>query len=139
MNQTTGYSGRPLVQKLGIKPGYRVFIWHPPEGYAATLGDLPGDVVRLKRRGQNLDFIQLFSRTVRDLNREFPVAKAAMKMNAMLWVSWPKKSSPLAGELDENIVRQVGLSTGLVDVKVAAIDPDWSGLKFVYRLKDRNH
>lgn len=132
-----GYSSRTLPEKLGLKPGDRAAILFAPEGYQATLGELPPRVKILGGRGGQLDFIQLFARSRTDLERAFARAAARLKPDGMLWISWPKQSSPLAGDLNENIVREVGLSVGLVDVKVAAIDYDWSGLKFVYRLKDR--
>ena len=132
-----GYSTRTLPAKLGLKSGDRAAILHAPKGYLATLGELPPQVEILSGRASRLDFIQLFVRSRSDLERAFAKAAARLKPAGMLWISWPKKSSPLAGDLNENIVREVGLSVGLVDVKVAAIDHDWSGLKFVYRLKDR--
>ncbi|MGH2619026.1 MAG: DUF3052 family protein [Anaerolineales bacterium] len=133
-----GYSTRTLPAKLGLKSGDRVTILYAPEGYQATLGELPPQVKILTGRASQLDFIQLFARSRTDLEQDFAKAAARLKPDGMLWISWPKQSSPLAGELNENIVREVGLSVGLVDVKVAAIDDDWSGLKFVYRLKDRS-
>jgi hypothetical protein len=132
-----GYSARTLPEKLGLKSGIRAAILYSPEGYLATLGELPTLVKFLGGRASQLDFIQMFARSRTDLERTFAKAAARLKPDGMLWISWPKQSSPLAGDLNENIVREVGLSLGLVDVKVAAIDYDWSGLKFVYRLKDR--
>lgn len=132
-----GYSSRTLPEKLGLKPGDRAAILYSPEGYLTTLGELPLQVKLLGGRAGQLDFIQIFARSAANLERTFAKAASRLKSDGMLWVSWPKKSSPLAGDLTENIVREVGLSVGLVDVKVAAIDYDWSGLKFVYRLKDR--
>jgi len=132
-----GYSTRTLPAKLGLKSGDRAAILYAPKGYLSTLGELPPQVKILGGRASQLDFVQLFARSRTDLVRTFASAAARLKPDGMLWISWPKKSSPLAGELNENIVREVGLSVGLVDVKVAAIDYDWSGLKFVYRLKDR--
>ena len=132
-----GYSGTPLVKKLGIKPGHRVRFAGAPAGYDKTLGALPDDVnVASSTRG-TFDFIQVFATRRADLERRFGVLKKALCVNGMLWVSWPKKSSPLASDLDEGGVRSTGLSHGLVDVKICAVDDDWSGLKFVYRLRDR--
>lgn len=132
-----GYSTRTLPAKLGLKSGDRAALLFAPEGYLATLGQLPPQVKILGGRASQLDFIQLFARSRADLDRTFAKAAGRLKPDGMLWISWPKQSSSLAGDLNENIVRAVGLSIGLVDVKVAAIDFDWSGLKFVYRLKDR--
>lgn len=140
-----GYSGTPLIQKLGIKPGGRVCILSAPPGYAKTLGPLPADVTLLSRLGKahSLDFIHFFALRSRQLRVKFAELKTALRFDGSLWISWPKRSSDLIrqsqveSDLDENIVRQIGLEAGLVDVKVAAVDETWSGLKFVYRLQDR--
>jgi hypothetical protein len=134
-----GYSGTPLIQKLGIKPGGRVCILNAPPGYATTLGPLPPDVVLLSRLGKphSLDFIQVFALQSRQLSVKFAELKTALRFDGSLWISWPKKSSQVKSDLDENKIRQMGLDVGLVDVKVAAVDEIWSGLKFVYRLQDR--
>jgi len=134
-----GYSGTPLIQKLGIKPGQRICIVNAPKGYQKTLGALPGSVKNLARLGKPhaLDFIHFFTKELAALASEFPKLKAALAFDGTLWISWAKKSAKVASDLDENIVRQLGLGIGLVDVKVAAIDETWSGLKFVYRVKDR--
>jgi hypothetical protein len=132
-----GYSATPLVKKLGIKPGARVRFVGAPDGYAALLGPLPEGVqVRQSTRGP-LDFIHLFASRRSELERRFAALKGALASDGMLWVSWPKRSSSLPTDLDENLVRRIGLDGGLVDVKVCAVDDDWSGLKFVYRLRDR--
>lgn len=134
-----GYSGTPLVRKLGIKPGGRVCILNAPPGYAKTLGPLPAAVALLSRLGKphSLDFIQFFTLQSRQLRVKFAELKTALRFDGSLWVSWPKKSSQVESDLDENIIRHIGLEAGLVDVKVAAVDETWSGLKFVYRLQDR--
>ena len=132
-----GYSGKPLVTKLGMKPGQRCSWMQAPEHYAGLLGKLPDGVEALGPRAADLDMLHLFVRDQRSLTREFPKAKRRIKPNGSLWVSWPKLSSKLKSDLTENVVREVGLANGLVDVKVAAIDDDWSGLRFMYRLKDR--
>jgi hypothetical protein len=113
-------------------------ILNAPAHYLDLLGELPPDVVvAAEETSIPLDFIHLFLTKREDLERAFPQAKDQLSETGMLWVSWPKQSSNLRGDLKENIVREIGLSNGLVDVKVAAIDADWSGLKFVYRLQDR--
>ncbi|HNP06444.1 MAG TPA: hypothetical protein PKN99_02405 [Cyclobacteriaceae bacterium] len=83
------------------------------------------------------DFIHLFVKEKKRFGREFLKLKTELKKDGMLWVSWPKKSSKVASDLDENIIRDYGLANGLVDVKVCAVDEVWSGLKFMYRVKDR--
>ncbi len=134
-----GYSGTPLIKKLGITPGQRVCILNAPQGYEKTLGALPTSVKNLVGLGKPhaLDFIHLFTKELAELANQFPKLKAALTFDGTLWISWPKKSAKMSSDLDENIVRRLGLSNGLVDVKVAAIDEIWSGLKFVYRLTDR--
>lgn len=132
-----GYSKRSLVEKLGIKSGQRVAILHAPSDYVALLAPLPNQVVWLEELGEELDFIQFFTTSCQELAVRFPQLKASLAYKGMLWISWPKRTAKMPTDLDENIIRELGLMHELVDVKVAAIDQTWSGLKFVYRLKDR--
>jgi hypothetical protein len=132
-----GYSKRPLAEKLGIKSGQKIFIANAPAGYAETLGKLPDKVLVGKPLDGACDFIQFFSREKSGLESEFPRLKKKLAKTGSLWISWPKGASKVNTDLDENIVRQIGLKNGLVDVKVCAVDEVWSGLKFVFRLKDR--
>ena len=132
-----GYSGKPLVEKLGIRPGYRISVANAPGHYLRLLGKLPEGVVLLAGRASGLDILHLFVVDGGQLTEVFPRAKQRIKPSGMLWVSWPKQTSGLKSDLNENVVREIGLAHGLVDVKVAAIDLDWSALKFVYRTKDR--
>jgi hypothetical protein len=132
-----GYSGTPLIKKLGIKPGHCVTFIGAPKDYAATLGKLPPEVLVSRRPNGTLDFIQLFVRDRSELQSELPRAQRALAPDGMLWVSWPKKASGIATDLNENIIRDFALASGLVDVKVCAVDETWSGLKLVYRLRDR--
>jgi hypothetical protein len=131
-----GYSGTPLVKKLGIKPGSNIVLANAPSDYATEL-DLPPDVTVNSRSGKPLDFAQLFVKSEKELQREFSEYAKRLNASGMLWVSWPKKSSGVSTNLSENIVRGIGLAVGLVDVKVCAVNEVWSGLKFVVRLKDR--
>jgi hypothetical protein len=131
-----GYSGTPLVKKLGIKPGSNIVLVNAPSDYATEL-DLPPDVTVNSRSGKPLDFAQLFVKSEKELQREFSEYAKRLNASGMLWVSWPKKSSGVSTNLSENIVRDIGLAVGLVDVKVCAVNEVWSGLKFVVRLKDR--
>jgi hypothetical protein len=135
VKKPAGYSGTPLVAKLGIKAGARVRIVNPPAGFAETLGTLP-DGVTSASRGV-LDFAMLFVTRRVDLVKRFSGLRDRLAPAGMLWVSWPKQSSGAATDLTENVVRAVGLELGLVDVKVCAVDSTWSGLKFVKRLRDR--
>jgi hypothetical protein len=132
---TFGYSGTPLIKKLGIKPGARLQFVSEPKALAGLLGDLP-DGSRIASRG-TLDFAILFVKSQSDLQKRFARLRDRLESNGMLWVAWPKKTSGVATDLTEGVVRTFGLESGLVDVKVCAIDDTWSGLKFVRRLKDR--
>ena len=134
-----GYSGTPLIQKLGIRPGMRICILKAPQGYEKTLRALPNSIKNFVglNADHSLDFIHFFTTELADLGKIFPKLKTALAYNGTLWISWPKKASKVLTTLNENVVRDLGLSTGLVDVKVAAIDEIWSALKFVYRVKDR--
>jgi hypothetical protein len=131
-----GYSGTPLVKKLGIKPGFNIAFVNAPSGFVKEL-DLPSGVIINSRSRQPVDFALLFVKSEKELKTEF--SECAKKLNAsgMLWVSWPKKSSGVTTDLSEGTVRAIGLAAGLVDVKICAVDDVWSGLKFVFRLKDR--
>ena len=132
-----GYSGTPLPKKLGIKDGFRVcFVDAPPEVRMELTPALAG--CKIMRDGEAAcDFAMIFSKSKGTLVNEFKRLTRQLAPAGMLWVSWPKKSSGVASDLNENIVRETGLAAGLVDVKVCAITEVWSGLKFVRRLKDR--
>jgi len=132
-----GYSGKPLVQKLGIKDGWAIAILNAPRGYDRLLGKLPQRVTRRPTVAGTLDFIQFFTDSKRELERRFPALERALAPAGMLWISWPKQASGVATDLTENVIREIGLAHQLVDVKVAAVDAVWSGLKFVRRVKDR--
>jgi hypothetical protein len=131
-----GYSGTPLVKKLGIKPGFNIAFVSAPQAYANDL-NLPPEVSVNSRSGKLLDFAQLFVKSEKELKTTFPEYAGRLNASGMLWVSWPKKSSGVPTDLSENLVREIGLAAGLVDVKICAVDEVWSGLKFVFRLKDR--
>lgn len=133
-----GYSGTPLVKKLGIKPGLRIYFFEPPEKYFDWLRPLPEEIHISERATAPLDFIHVFAKDQKIFQREFLKARKILNKEGALWISWPKKSSGVTSDLDENIIRDFGLKNGMVDIKVCAIDDVWSGLKFVFRLKDRN-
>jgi hypothetical protein len=132
-----GYSGTPLPKKLGITAGFRVHLLDaPPEVRAELKAEL--DDCEVVRDGKTpLDFAMVFTKSKTSLAKEFKRITKLLAPAGMLWVSWPKKSSGVATDLDENIVREIGLAVGLVDVKVCAVTEVWSGLKFVRRVKDR--
>lgn len=132
-----GYSGTPLVSKLGIKPGARVALIGAPNGFDSVLGELP-DGVRVRRRaGGPVDVTVAFFTRRSALARRLPGLREGLAPAGGLWIAWPKRSSGVASDLDEGVVRQLGLEARLVDNKVCAIDETWSGLRFVYRLADR--
>lgn len=133
-----GYSKRTLVEKLGIKKG-NVLILNPPYDYDKLLGKLPAPVnVIHSLDDKTFNFIQYFVTSQEALKEMFSKLKGHLTKSGMLWISWPKSSCTWIGtDLNENIIRDIGLKEGLVDVKVIAVNEAWSGLKFVYRLKDR--
>jgi hypothetical protein len=134
-----GYSGTPLPQKLGIKPGHRVALVQAPADFDRTLGELPGDVELLadSRGRAALDVIVCFTTSLADLKKRFTGLGKRLTPAGGFWVAWPKKASGVPTDLTEDIIRAVGLKAGLVDNKVCAIDDTWSGLRFVIRLQDR--
>ncbi len=134
-----GYSGTPLPKKLGIKPHHVVALVNAPRSFPALLGDLP-DGVSLKTGLEGpgpFDVILFFTKSLDELTEWMPEAAGRLQPAGGLWISWPKKTSKLAADLSEDVIREVGLRTGLVDNKVCAVDEIWSGLRFVFRLKDR--
>lgn len=134
-----GYSGTPLVRKLGIKAGHRVALVNAPPGFAVTLGELPTDVaLRSDLRGPApFDVIVFFSRSHAELADRFRPLAERLTPAGGLWIAWAKKASGVATDLSESVIRTIGLEEGLVDNKVCAVDDTWSALRFVIRLKDR--
>ena len=126
-----GYSGKPLVQKLGIQPGFCIFIEGAPTAYGDIVGPLPADVTIAKRLKAPLDMVHLFATEAAGLAGKLRGCRDAIQPDGMIWVSWPKKSSGIATDLTDVVVRAAALPLGLVDIKVCAIDEVWSGLKFV--------
>jgi hypothetical protein len=133
-----GYSGTPLPKKLGIKPGFRIaFLALPAEVRLELKSDL-ALCDSVKEEKAKLDFAMIFVKSQAELKEHFPAFARRLAPAGMLWVSWPKKTSGLSTDLNENDVRRIGLLAGLVDVKVCAVNEVWSGLKFVIRVKDRS-
>ena len=132
-----GYSGTPLPKKLGLKEGSRIALINAPQDFARELGELPDDAQILTRVTKPIDIALLFVLTERALLRDFHKLAKKLASNGMIWVAWPKKASGVETDLSEQRVRTIGLDSGLVDVKICAIDDVWSGLKFVIRLNDR--
>src|SRR5687768_16598348 len=133
-----GYSSTPLAKKLGIKQGSRIALINAPKNFQSELGEVPDGVEFITRPTKSLDIILLFVLTERVLAREFSRLAEKLVTNGMIWIAWPKKSSGVTTDLSFERVQRIGLDVGLVDVKICAIDDTWSGLKFVYRLKDRS-
>lgn len=134
-----GYSGTPLPKKLGIEEGHAVATLNAPEGFPELLDPLPAGV-RVAADPPDAgpyDVILAFVRSPDELRVRFGRGRELLDVRGGLWTCWPKRSSPLATDLREGDVRSHGLSTGLVDNKICAIDADWSGLRFVVRLADR--
>jgi hypothetical protein len=134
---TAGYSKRTLVEKLGIKPETQVVVLGAPATYPSLLGRLPIGATLRSRLPASAAFIHQFAQRRQDLTADFPRLARALTDQGTLWISWPKQASDVDTDLNENVVREIGLSHGLVDVKVAAVDEVWSALKFVRRLRNR--
>jgi hypothetical protein len=131
-----GYSNTPLPKKLGIKEGHKVAVVYAPHAFAKTLGDLPDGVVihsGLTAKAR-FDVIVVFVTTRAQLQRQIVATRHHMTPAAGLWIAWPKKTSKVATDVTEDVVREIALPTGLVDNKVCAIDETWSGLRLVIRL-----
>jgi len=131
------YSATPLPRKLGIKEGHAVAFLSEPPGFRDLLEPLPPGVEIRKRARGPLDVVVLFATKRSDLVRRFGTVARAIDPSGGLWVAWPKKSSRIENDLSFEVVQRIGLDTGLVDNKSAAIDADWQGLRFVVRKEDR--
>ena len=132
-----GYSSTPLAKKLGIKENSRIGLVNAPKDFESELGELPLGATFVKRMTNSIDIILFFVLKERELAQNFSRLAQKLVANGMIWIAWPKKSSGVATDLSFERVQRIGLDAGLVDVKICAVDDTWSGLKFVYRLKDR--
>jgi Protein of unknown function (DUF3052) len=135
-----GYSGTPLDQKLGIKPGHRVALINAPDDFAKTLGELPDGVEldgRMPSARRPSEVVVWFVSRRRELVQRLPILRSRIAPTSSLWVCWPKKASGVQTDITEDVIRQVALPTGLVDNKVCAVDATWSGLRLVVRLELR--
>jgi hypothetical protein len=126
--KVAGYSARSLPDKLGIRPGTPIVALSAPRSYRLLLGELPQGATIRPRLSTGSPFIHCFVRQRKELAADFGRLARALSDEGMLWVSWPKKTSGVETDLTENVVREIGLSHGLVDVKVCAVDEVWSGL-----------
>lgn len=136
-NKMAGYSGTPLVKKLGIKSHFRLYLKNPPSNYGDLISPLPEGVTILKRLTQHIDMIHFFTRSRGELTVEIENYMNRIRQDGMIWISWPKKASKVPTDVTEDVIREVVLPLGLVDVKVCAVDEIWSGLKLVIRRKKR--
>jgi hypothetical protein len=139
--QTAGYSGTPLVKKLGIKPGDQLALVNEPLAFPRELVGLPPNVEMVgaddNPKPGTLNVVVLFLKSQAELKKLLPAMRSKIAHNGMIWAAWPKKTSRVKTDLDENVIRDAGLSIGLVDIKVCAVNDIWSGLKFVVPVKDR--
>jgi len=132
-----GYSGTPLLKKLGVKPGFRVALVGAPKNFKEELGELPATAKYAPATADSLNLILAFVSSEKELLVKFAPLAAKLQKDGMIWIAWPKKSSGVVTDLTFNNVQRIGLDAGLVDIKICAVNEIWSGLKFVYRLKDR--
>jgi hypothetical protein len=132
-----GYSGTPLPQKLGIKPGMIVVAIDPPENYRKLLDPVPSGVNFATRPVGKTKFVHLFVKERRVLAKHLQSLRRKIAEDAMVWVSWPKKSSGVPTDVTEDVIRAVALPIGFVDIKVCAVDDTWSGLKLMIRRENR--
>jgi hypothetical protein len=133
----SGYSGTPLAQKLGLKAGSQLYVMAAPADYLKLLAPVPDGMRMVRRIGATTDVIHLFATERAVLERALAAAHKAMRPDAAIWVSWPKKASGTPTDINENVVRELALPGGLVDVKVCAVDDTWSGLKLMVRRSAR--
>ncbi len=120
-----------------MKPGFRVALVGAPKNFKKELGALPATAQFASATAESLNLILAFVSSEKELLMKFAPLAAKLQRDGMIWVAWPKKSSGVVSDLTFNNVQRIGLDAGLVDVKICAVNEIWSGLKFVYRLKDR--
>jgi len=135
--ETIGYSGTPLVKKLGIKAGMKLLMINAPKDYRLWLGDLPKDAVMVTRTSNPVDAAHVFATESAFLNVTLSKLRYELKQNGFVWVSWPKKSSKIPTNITDDVIRDIALPLGFVDVKVCAVSGVWSGLKLVIRISER--
>lgn len=133
MASVAGYSGTPLVQKLGVKPAFRIKTKNAPRNYARLVAPLPEGARISRSFRDDVDLWHLFTRSRAELARQLPLCLDELRPGGMIWVSWPKKSSRVTSDVTEDTVREIALPLGLIDIKVCAVDEVWSGLKVVRR------
>jgi len=132
-----GYSGTPLPQKLGIKPGLTVITINAPTNYRRLIGAISEGVTFAERLKPDSSFVHVFTKKRSELEKTLSVLREKIADTGTVWVSWPKKSAGVPTDVTEDVVRDVALPLGFVDVKVCAIDETWSGLKLMVRRENR--
>lgn len=137
MASDVGYSGTPLAKKLDIREGARVFVWDGPKDYRDLVAPLPGGVRFAKGLDSDADLVHVFATARTRLERALKTLRLTLRPEATVWVSWPKKASRMRTDVTEDVIREVALPMGWVDVKVCAVDETWSGLKLVVRKSER--
>jgi hypothetical protein len=135
--KTAGYSGPPLTKKLGIKEGFIIKLVNEPVYYLSLLTDLPENIRFVNDKKTKKDIIHFFTKETEELYKNIVPMKNEIEQNGMIWISWPKKAAKIETDITEDIIRDLALRNGLVDVKVCAVDEIWSGLKLVIPVKDR--
>jgi hypothetical protein len=133
----SGYSGTPLLQKLGIKPGTAVTVINRPSNYAALLGPLPDGVHFVSRIARGCEFVHFFTTDRGELEKCLTRLRSHLVDTGVVWISWPKKSAGIRSTVSEDVIRAVALPLGFVDTKVCAVDETWSGLKLMIRRENR--
>jgi hypothetical protein len=134
MSRATAESvSTPLARKLGLKPGAQLLVRHAPREYRDWLAPLPEGVTFRSRLSSAIDVAHLFVTNARSLARDLPKLRRGLRPDAVLWVSWPKRTAGSATDLGEHVIRAHALPLGFVDVKVCAVSEVWSGLKLVVR------
>ena len=132
-----GYSGTPLVRKLGIRPNERVVALNAPDHYEELLDDLPEGAVIVERIPTKASFVHLFVTERAEMAKTLSMLRGKLDERGMVWVSWPKKAAKVVTDITEDTIREVALPLGFVDVKVCAVDEKWSGLKLMIRRENR--
>jgi len=132
-----GYSGTPLPQKLGIKPGLMVVAINAPANYRRLLGQIPDSITFSERLKSGSSFVHLFTSRRSEMQKKMSILRDKISDNGAIWVSWPKKSSGISTDVTEDVIREIALPLGFVDIKVCAVDETWSGLKLMIRRENR--
>jgi hypothetical protein len=135
--KAAGYSGTPLEKKLGMKEGFKVRLVNQPDYYLSLFAELPENIDFLKDKKTKKNLIHYFTKQAKDLYKDIVSLRNEIEPNGMIWISWPKKASKIPTDITEDVIRDLALQNGLVDIKVCAVDEIWSGLKLVIPVKDR--